>query len=244
MAAPRTRAAARLAGTALGAGLLALAALPLAAAATRLGLAAPSSALITGMGVAVLAALLALGLGIAARGGGGQRRVGLALGLAVLALAGYWGARVAGVPRIHDITTDPANPPALSALVAERQAEGANPHDYRPEVAAAQRAGYPDLDGLVISLSPERAFAAALAEAEARGWRIVATDAAGGRIEASERTLFFGFVDDIVVRVAPAGEGRTRIDVRSISRQGQSDLGVNARRIRAYLAGLRARAGG
>ena len=70
------------------------------------------------------------------------------------------------------------------------------------------------------------------------GWAILATDPQAGRIEASERSFWYGFTDDIVVRVAAAGAG-SRIDVRSSARQGRSDLGVNAARIRAYLARLK-----
>ena len=74
------------------------------------------------------------------------------------------------------------------------------------------------------------------------GWRIVAAVPADGRLEASDTTRWFGFTDDIVVRVRPAPNG-SRIDVRSASRVGRSDLGVNARRIRAFLAALSAPSG-
>ena len=69
------------------------------------------------------------------------------------------------------------------------------------------------------------------------GWKIVAADSTAGRIEATATTPWFGFKDDVVVRVRPEGSG-SRIDVRSVSRVGQSDVGTNARRIRAYLADL------
>jgi uncharacterized protein (DUF1499 family) len=70
------------------------------------------------------------------------------------------------------------------------------------------------------------------------GWEIVAADPAAGRIEATATTLWFGFKDDIVVRVSAAEQG-SRIDVRSVSRVGRSDVGTNAKRIREYLAKLR-----
>ena len=66
---------------------------------------------------------------------------------------------------------------------------------------------------------------------------LVAAEAADGRIEATDTTFWFGFKDDVVVRVQPADNG-SRIDVRSESRVGKSDVGTNARRIRAYLAKL------
>jgi uncharacterized protein (DUF1499 family) len=69
------------------------------------------------------------------------------------------------------------------------------------------------------------------------GWDIVAADAPAGRIEATATTRWFGFKDDVVVRIEPAGEG-SRIDVRSVSRVGGSDVGTNAKRIRAYLRRL------
>jgi uncharacterized protein (DUF1499 family) len=73
-------------------------------------------------------------------------------------------------------------------------------------------------------------------------WNVTASDPASGRIEASQASFWFGFVDDIVIRVTAAGEG-SRIDIRSVSRQGKGDLGVNADRVRAYLAALKAAAG-
>jgi len=90
---------------------------------------------------------------------------------------------------------------------------------------------------LIISLPPDRAFARAQAAARALGWRIVAAAPAEGRLEASDTTWWFGFTDDIVVRVRATAQG-SRIDVRSASRVGRSDLGVNARRIRAFLAAV------
>src|SRR5216683_1780485 len=107
-----------------------------------------------------------------------------------------------------------------------------------PPLAALQKRGYPDLAPLMLAVSPGRAFARAEAAARSMGWRIVAAAPAEGRLEASDTTRWFGFTDDIVVRVTPAPNG-SRIDVRSASRVGRSDLGVNARRIRAYLAALR-----
>ena len=83
------------------------------------------------------------------------------------------------------------------------------------------------------------ADARALETAQRMGWTIVASDKSAGRIEASQRSRWMGFTDDIVVRVAPANSG-SRIDLRSSSRYGRSDFGVNAERIRDYLTALRA----
>ena len=140
-------------------------------------------------------------------------------------------------PQIHDISTDTADPPSFVALVPLR-GSGASDAGYDgPTTAAAQRAGYPTLAGKLLSERPASAFDKALAAARAMEWRIVASDPASGRIEAIATVPWWGFKDDIVVRVRPDGDG-ARIDVRSKSRAGKGDLGVNAARIEAYLAKL------
>jgi uncharacterized protein (DUF1499 family) len=144
------------------------------------------------------------------------------------------------VPPIHDITTDLDNPPAFIAVVPLRQGEGINPVTYEgAKIADQQRRAYPDIVPLTVGLAPDVAFVRALATAQQLGWAIIASDKSAGRIEASQRSRWMGFTDDIVIRVAPAGSG-SRIDLRSSSRYGRSDFGVNAERIRAYLTGLRA----
>jgi len=84
---------------------------------------------------------------------------------------------------------------------------------------------------------PPVAFSRALEAAERMGWTLVANNPAEGRIEATDTTFWYGFKDDIVIRVTPAGAG-SRVDVRSVSRVGRSDIGTNARRVRRYLAKL------
>jgi uncharacterized protein (DUF1499 family) len=174
----------------------------------------------------------------------GQRRgmfralAGLAIGLVVVGVPWSYLRTARSVPPIHDVTTDPLEPPAFEAILPLR-AGAPNPAEYGgAEIAAQQRQAYPDLASLVIALAPDRAFAAALAAALEKDWQIVAADEADGRIEAIDQTLWFGFIDDVVVRVRPDGAG-SRIDVRSTSRVGLGDLGKNAARIRAYLAELR-----
>src|SRR5207248_11513793 len=110
------------------------------------------------------------------------------------------------------------------------------------KVSDLQRKSYADIAPLVLELPPAEAFARALKLVEQRGATIVAADPIAGRIEASERSRWFGFTDDVVVRIAEAGKG-SRVDVRSVSRVGRSDFGVNAARVRAYLAALREPAG-
>jgi uncharacterized protein (DUF1499 family) len=144
------------------------------------------------------------------------------------------------VPFIHDITTDTDNPPVFVAVVAVRR-DAPNPAAYDgPDVAAQQKQGYPDLAPLTLTAAPDRTIAAAEATARAMGWQIVAVAPAEGRLEATATTRWFGFKDDVVVRVVPAGTG-SRVDVRSKSRVGQSDLGANAMRIRAFLTALQTR---
>ena len=143
------------------------------------------------------------------------------------------------VPPIHDITTDTDNPPAFAAVVAARTAGGGNSVAYEgAKIAEQQRHAYPDIAPLNLKLPRDVAFDRALDAAQRMGWTIVADDDSVGRIEASDRSRWFGFTDDIVVRITPAGSG-SRVDVRSSSRLGRSDFGVNATRVRNYLGALR-----
>jgi uncharacterized protein (DUF1499 family) len=169
--------------------------------------------------------------------------VGAALAL-VVALAAFaipWQMRAQArrVPPIHDVTTDPEDPPAFVAVLARRSG-ARNPIQYGgPAVAAQQRKAFPDLVPLDLAASPERAFPAIEAAARGLGWEIVEAVPAEGRLEATATTTWFGFKDDVVVRVRPR-DGGSRVDVRSLSRVGVSDLGVNAARVRAFLDRLRA----
>jgi len=185
----------------------------------------------------VLAAVVAIVIAM-------RRGSGMAIAVVALVIVGAAFAmpavklrQAARLPRIHDITTDTEQPPRFVSVVALR-AGAANSVDYGgPELAAQQRQGYPDLQPLSLPLPLNQAFDKALATARAMGWEIVASDPPSGRIEATDTTFWFGFKDDVVVRVAPAQNG-SRVDVRSVSRVGLSDVGTNAARIRKYLAAL------
>jgi uncharacterized protein (DUF1499 family) len=143
------------------------------------------------------------------------------------------------VPPIHDISTNLDDPPRFVAVLPRRHG-APNPAEHGgPALAAQQRAGYPDLGPARFGAPPDRVFARALEAAHGLGWEIVAAAPAEGRLEATDRTRWFGFRDDVVVRVRADGAG-TRVDIRSVSRVGRSDLGTNARRIRAFLGVLRA----
>jgi uncharacterized protein (DUF1499 family) len=162
----------------------------------------------------------------------------LGVGLAVAYVPWQWQQRAQSLPRIHDITTDTADPPPFVAVLPLR-AGAPNTAAYGgKEIAEQQLKAYPDIAPLTIGVPPGVAFGRARDAAESMGWEIVASDPATGRIEATASTLWFGFKDDIVVRVSSAGQG-SRIDVRSVSRVGTGDIGTNAKRIREYLARLR-----
>lgn len=166
--------------------------------------------------------------------------VGLAISVFVVGVPMYLLQISQRVPPIHDITTDTEEPPAFEAVLPLR-AEAPNPPEYPgAEVAAQQHAAYPDIVPLTTAMGPDLAFRHALAAAREMGWRIVASDPARGRIEAVDQTPWFGFLDDVAIRVRPQGQG-SRIDVRSKSRIGVSDLGANAERVRAYLRALQSR---
>lgn len=142
------------------------------------------------------------------------------------------------LPYIHDITTDTENPPAFVAMLKER-ASAPNSAEYGgAEIARLQRQAYPDVQPLILRTQPRDAFVAALETASTLGWTIVESDPQVGRIEAWDRTFWYGFIDDVVIRIAPAAHGGSRVDVRSVSRVGKSDIGANARRVRNFLARL------
>ena len=73
------------------------------------------------------------------------------------------------------------------------------------------------------------------------GVPIVAAEPGVGRIEATDQTRWFGFKDDVVIRVTEA-DGGSRVDIRSKSRIGRNDFGTNAKRVRAYSRKLEAAA--
>jgi uncharacterized protein (DUF1499 family) len=147
-------------------------------------------------------------------------------------------AKARSVPPIHDISTDTLDPPRFVAVLPLR-ADAPNPPEYAgPEVAAQQTAAYPTIRTLVLNIPPDQAYSRALAAAAALGWDIVAAVPAEGRIEATDTTTWFGFKDDVVIRIRPQGDA-SRVDVRSKSRVGMSDLGANAERVGKLLDRLR-----
>ena len=134
---------------------------------------------------------------------------------------------------INDITTDTANPPAFLVLDDTRAGARTSLVYAGAEVADVQASAYPDIAPLETDLEADAAYTRALEVAEAMGWEIVAADAENHRFEATARTSVFYFADDVVVVVTEQDSG-SRVDMRSVSRVGRSDQGVNAARIRAF----------
>ncbi len=153
-----------------------------------------------------------------------------------------WQRLARQVPPIHDITTDTIRPPQFLAIVPLRK-EAPNSVVYGGEpVAAKQRSAYDKINTAILDLPPDQVFNDALAVAKEMGWEIVAAVPQEGRIEATDTTFWFGFKDDIVIRITPA-DYRSLVDIRSVSRVGRSDAGTNARRIYNYLSKLEGKKG-
>lgn len=166
--------------------------------------------------------------------------IGIVVGGAAVYFPWSWKQTLDALPYIHDITTDTQNPPQFVAVKTLRK-QGDHPVEYDgAEVAAQQQKAYPDLAPLVTQAPREKVFEAAEAVIAAMGLELVDANAGEGRIEATQTSLLYGFKDDVVVRITSAADA-TRVDVRSKSRVGRSDLGQNARRIRTFLQKLSAK---
>lgn len=190
------------------------------------------------------AGIAAVVLGLAALAlsrGRGRVIAAVALVLGGLAFFLPWNMRRGAMeyPPIHDITTDTRTPPVFVAVAPLRQ-DAPNPVEYEGDsIAAQQAAAYPDIRPLMMAMPVDSAFSLAVRTAREMGWELVDQDRRDGRIEATATTPWFGFKDDVVIRVSSAS-GISRVDVRSKSRVGRGDVGANAKRIRAYLDRLRA----
>ena len=170
--------------------------------------------------------------------------IGTIVGVVALGVLFVQYSAAQSVPPIHNITTNFDDPPQFDAVVPLR-GEGANPHVYDAEqpvgartLAVAQRQAWPELGTQRFTLDLEAASERALRVVEGMGLALVHAqlDAAAGEatVEATDTTFWFGFKDDMVIRLRTDGE-ETIVDVRSVSRVGQSDLGLNARRILTFL---------
>ncbi len=162
---------------------------------------------------------------------------GILIGLVTAGIPWSWMRTAERVPDINDITTDMTNPPQFVKIMPLRQNLEVPSVYGGSRIASQQRASYPDIKPLVLPVPPSTAFTAALKEAKNRGWEIVNSDASKGLIEAVATTFWFGFKDDVIVRITPV-PGGSRVDMRSVSRVGTSDIGANANRIRSFLGRL------
>ena len=159
------------------------------------------------------------------------------LGLPALAFFAFNLFSGGSTPMIHNVTTDPADPPEFIAAPAKRGTD-ANPLTYGSELAALQQKAYPDLQTLTTELSSAEAFQLALATAKTLDWDVYYEDASAQQIEAVDTTRWFGFKDDVVIRIRDTGSG-SEVDLRSVSRVGKGDLGANAKRIVAFIEHFR-----
>jgi Protein of unknown function (DUF1499) len=152
------------------------------------------------------------------------------------------------VPAIHDISTDLADPPSFQTLQLRADnldnVPGANDDEMKgltPQQrwVTVHQKGYGDIRSVRINEPVPMVIAKAERLAKARGWDIAVSLPEEGRMEATDTSAFFRFKDDVVLRVKPTdtGEGSV-VDMRSVSRVGVSDLGMNAKRVRSFLADL------
>jgi uncharacterized protein (DUF1499 family) len=194
--------------------------------------------------LAVLSAILAFVIiWRSGRQGAGQALAGLVLAISLLAYPAYLAQQAVRLPRLADISTDVADPPSFSLSRAALAARG----DMTPSsVAIAMRKeqikAYPQIQPILVDLDAEEAFQATLKAVKANGWKIVEERPPGGRsglghIDAIATIFILGFPSDITVRLRPLA-GRTRIDVRSVSRFGPYDFGAGPRNIGNFEAAL------
>ena len=139
-------------------------------------------------------------------------------------------------PPLHDVTTNVELPPEFSMLVLRE--DNLVPFQSVAEWRNAHRTGYPNIAPVIIERSPAGVLGSARVLAEQRGWKIANVDPAAGTLEATAFSGYMRFPDDVIVQVTPIADGSTRVDMRSVSRVGESDAGSNAKRIREFLTAL------
>ena len=192
------------------------------------------------LGLAGLSILISLAAfaAIWQNGSRGMSRILLALviDIGVLAYPAYLGLQYRKLPPIHDITTDPIDPPRFDALARLRSGDGANTAVYAGLYSAEQqRKAYPDIEPVDLETSAQRAYQLTLGLVNKRKWLVIderppAPPREVGHIEAVARSPIMGFREDVAIRITPDGDD-SRVDIRSSSRYFESDLGSNAKRI-------------
>jgi hypothetical protein len=170
--------------------------------------------------------------------------IGLIGAVLVLATPVYDYTSNLGLPPIHDISSDTERAPVFVALLTRRDNATNSPDYDGPKklsfmgkvstVSALQHKYYGEIHSISLLMSPEKLFKRAVTGAYGMGWNVIAVVPDEGRIEATDTTFFFGFTDDIVIRVKPAGMG-AKLDIRSKARIGDDDEGRNAARVKAYI---------
>ncbi len=203
-------------------------------------------------GIAIAGALLAVALGVTSlitiwregHLGAGKAASGVLLAAAMLALPLWSLPNLLALPRIHEVSTDLDRPPAFQKLATVRTGEGVNPAAYQKSESQLQAKAYPDIKPLPVERPVADAYSAVRDAVSNLKWHVVSEQPPGegrsGMIEAVDRSMIFGFTDDVVVRVSGAGR-EARVDVRSSSRHGQHDLGRNAERVRELFSELKTR---
>jgi len=216
----------------------------------RFGFLEPKPAVVTffgGLAIAVLSILFGLA-GFAAIWQNGSRGMGRILiafliNGAILAYPAYLALQYRKLPAIHDITTDPIDPPRFDALARLRSVDGANTAVYAGLYSAEQqRQFYPEIEPIELEIPVDRAYAIALQLVNKRKWLVIDERSPQpprriGRIEAVARTPIMGFREDVSIRVVPDGDD-SRVDIRSSSRYFDSDLGSNAARVTKFIDDL------
>jgi uncharacterized protein (DUF1499 family) len=203
--------------------------------------------------LAIATLLLGLLIGwLAKRRGSNAPKMLRWLGMTIAFLyAGWmlsWIYTARSVPAIHDVSTDLADAPQFRMLelrkdnldnvpgADEPAMKGFNPQQRWESL---HREAYADVRTVRINQTVAEVIGKAERLAKTRGWEIAIADPVEGRLEATATTALFRFKDDVVLRVRPTEDGKgSVVDMRSVSRDGVSDLGVNAKRVRAFLADL------
>jgi uncharacterized protein (DUF1499 family) len=221
----------------------------------RVRAAGPSAALTVFAAALVIAAVAVVLAGSAAAAiwrhglrGAGQTTFGFAVAVALLAYPAWLAVVALALPPINQVSTDLKSPPPfMFSTKARAERAGAEPAPLDERIRETQRAAYPDIETVRVEMDPSEAYRLALGVASDLGWRII--DAAppnlagdgSALIEASDRSLFFGLVTDIAIRIRP-GATETAIDVRCVSRLGRHDFGANPARARRFIAAAKAAA--
>lgn len=177
-----------------------------------------------------------------------RRWAGMLAGLIYAGWVGTFLTAALTVPAIHDISTDLADPPAFRTLSLRSDNLDAIPGMDNEEMkgmtpqqrwVVIHQKKYGDIRSVRINEPVPSVISKAERLAKARGWDVAVSLPEEGRLEATVTSALFRFKDDIVLRVKPTDTGEGSIvDMRSVSRVGVSDLGVNAKRIRSFLADL------